>query len=100
MTISPQRWSSGTEHRPDPHSDPAGESGEHFKASAAEHIAQALSDFDLQIQVEALPWEEYAAALAAGTPVEELTGIKGTCFLAKDPPPAGSGGRQWPPSRR
>ena len=37
-----------------------------FKASAAEHIAQALSDFDLQIQVEALPWEEYAAALAAG----------------------------------
>ena len=37
-----------------------------FKVSAAEHIAQALSDFDLQIQVEALPWEEYAAALAAG----------------------------------
>ena len=37
-----------------------------FKASAGEHIAQALSDFDLQIQVEALPWEEYAAALAAG----------------------------------
>ena len=37
-----------------------------FKASAAEHIAQALSDFDLQIQVEALPWEEYAAARAAG----------------------------------
>ena len=36
-----------------------------FKVSAAEHIAQALSDFDLQIQVEALPWEEYAAALAA-----------------------------------
>ena len=28
---------------------------------------------------------EIAAALAAGTPVEELTGIKGTCFLAKDP---------------
>ena len=37
-----------------------------FKVSAAEHIAQALSDFDLQIQVEALPWEGYAAALAAG----------------------------------
>ena len=28
---------------------------------------------------------EIAAALAAGTPVGELTGIKGTCFLAKAP---------------
>ena len=37
-----------------------------FKVSAAEYIAQALSDFDLRIQVEALPWEEYTAALAAG----------------------------------
>ena len=37
-----------------------------FKVSAAEYIAQALSDFDLHIQVEALPWEEYTAALAAG----------------------------------
>lgn len=37
-----------------------------FKVSAAEYIAEALSDFDLQIQVEALPWAEYTAALAAG----------------------------------
>lgn len=37
-----------------------------FKVSAAEYVAEALSDFDLQIQVEALPWAEYTAALAAG----------------------------------
>ena len=37
-----------------------------FKVSAAEYIAQALSDFDLEIQVETLPWAEYTAALAAG----------------------------------
>ena len=37
-----------------------------FKVSAAEYIAEALSDFDLQVQVEALPWAEYTAALAAG----------------------------------
>lgn len=37
-----------------------------FKVAAAESIAEALSDFDLQIQVQALPWEEYTAALAAG----------------------------------
>lgn len=37
-----------------------------FKVSAAEYLAEALSAFDLQIQVEALPWAEYSAALAAG----------------------------------
>ena len=37
-----------------------------FKVAAAEYVAAALSDFDLQVQVEALPWAEYAAALAAG----------------------------------
>ena len=37
-----------------------------FKVSAAEQIAQSLSAFDLDIQVRALPWEEYTAALAAG----------------------------------
>ena len=37
-----------------------------FKVSAATAIAQALSAFDLNIQVKALPWEEYTAALAAG----------------------------------
>ena len=37
-----------------------------FKVAAAESIAEALSDFDLQIQVQALPWGEYTAALAAG----------------------------------
>ena len=44
---------------------------------------------------------EIAAALALSTPVEELTGIKGTCFLAKGPRrlpvPGGDGGL---PSRR
>ena len=37
-----------------------------FKVAAAEHIAEALSDFDLQLQVEVLPWADYTAALAAG----------------------------------
>ncbi|SFP03432.1 ABC-type transport system, substrate-binding protein [Oscillibacter sp. PC13] len=37
-----------------------------FKVSVAEYIAAALSAFDLQISVKALPWEEYTAALAAG----------------------------------
>lgn len=37
-----------------------------FKVSAANAIAQALSAFDLQIEVKALPWAEYTAALAAG----------------------------------
>ena len=38
-----------------------------FKVSAAEQIAQALSAFDLKVEVQALPWEEYSAALAAGS---------------------------------
>ena len=37
-----------------------------FKVAAANHIAKALSAFDLQIEVLALPWEEYVAALTAG----------------------------------
>lgn len=37
-----------------------------FKVSAAEQIARSLSVFDLKIEVRALPWEEYTAALAAG----------------------------------
>ena len=37
-----------------------------FKRSAAEHIADSLSAFDLEVEVQALPWEEYTAALAAG----------------------------------
>ena len=37
-----------------------------FKVSAANAIAQALSAFDLDIEVKALPWAEYTAALAAG----------------------------------
>lgn len=37
-----------------------------FKRSAAESIAASLSAFDLKIEVAALPWEEYTAALAAG----------------------------------
>lgn len=36
-----------------------------FKVSAAEQIARSLSAFDLNIEVRALPWEEYTAALAA-----------------------------------
>lgn len=37
-----------------------------FKVSAAQAIAQALSVFDLSVEVQSLPWEEYTAALAAG----------------------------------
>ena len=37
-----------------------------FKRSAAEHIAASLSAFDLKVEVMALPWAEYTAALAAG----------------------------------
>ena len=37
-----------------------------FKVAAAEQIARSLSAFDLDIEVLALPWEEYTAALAAG----------------------------------
>lgn len=37
-----------------------------FKRSAAESIADSLSAFDLKVDVLALPWEEYTAALAAG----------------------------------
>ena len=37
-----------------------------FKVSAAQQIADALSVFDLKIQVKVLPWEEYKAALEAG----------------------------------
>lgn len=37
-----------------------------FKVSAATAIAQELSALDLNIEVKALPWAEYTAALAAG----------------------------------
>lgn len=37
-----------------------------FKVSVAEHLAERLSAFDLKLEVQALPWEEYTAALAAG----------------------------------
>lgn len=37
-----------------------------FKVSIAKYMASALSAFDLEITVSALPWEEYQAALAAG----------------------------------
>ena len=37
-----------------------------FKVSAAEYLAQTLSAAGVTITVEALPWEEYTAALAAG----------------------------------
>lgn len=37
-----------------------------FKVSIAKYLASALSAFDLEISVNALPWEEYQAALAAG----------------------------------
>ena len=37
-----------------------------FKVSAAEHVADNLSAFDLNVEVQALPWEDYTAALAAG----------------------------------
>lgn len=37
-----------------------------FKVSAAEYIASSWSAFDLEIEVQALPWEEYTAALRSG----------------------------------
>lgn len=37
-----------------------------FKVSAAGYVASALSAFDLDVTVQALPWAEYTAALAAG----------------------------------
>ncbi len=37
-----------------------------FKLSAASYIAQALSAFALQVEVRALPWAEFTAALAEG----------------------------------
>jgi peptide/nickel transport system substrate-binding protein len=37
-----------------------------FKVSAAKFIAAALSAFDLNIEIKALPWAEYTAALSAG----------------------------------
>lgn len=37
-----------------------------FKVAAADYLASALSAFDLQVHVRALPWAEYSAALAAG----------------------------------
>lgn len=37
-----------------------------FKVSAAEYLAQTLSASGVSIEVKALPWEEYTAALAAG----------------------------------
>ena len=37
-----------------------------FKVAAARQIAAQLSAFDLKIEVEALAWEDYTAALAAG----------------------------------
>ena len=38
-----------------------------FKVSAAEYLASALSVFDIQIEVRALPWPEYATALQNGS---------------------------------
>lgn len=37
-----------------------------FKVSIANYLAESLSVFDLKIEVEALPWDEYIAALSAG----------------------------------
>ena len=37
-----------------------------FKVAAAKYIAAALSAFDLDIEVSALPWDEYTAALQNG----------------------------------
>jgi peptide/nickel transport system substrate-binding protein len=37
-----------------------------FKVSVANYLAAALSVFDLKVTVQALPWEEYQAALTAG----------------------------------
>ena len=37
-----------------------------FKVSAATYVAECLSDYDLQVTVRTLPWEQYTAALSAG----------------------------------
>ena len=37
-----------------------------FKVSIANYLAESLSVFDLKIEVETLPWDEYIAALSAG----------------------------------
>lgn len=37
-----------------------------FKVSIANYLADSLSVFDLKIEVEALPWEEYVSAISAG----------------------------------
>lgn len=37
-----------------------------FKVSAATHLASSLSNFDLKIEVKALPWDEYLSALHSG----------------------------------
>ena len=37
-----------------------------FKVAAATDIASALSAFDIKVEVRALPWAEYTAALSAG----------------------------------
>lgn len=37
-----------------------------FKVAAAKQIAEALSAFDLKIEVSVLPWDEYKAALETG----------------------------------
>ena len=37
-----------------------------FKVSAAEYIASSLSSFDVNIEVQALPWDAYTAALQSG----------------------------------
>ena len=37
-----------------------------FKVSAAEYLAQTLSASGVTVEVKALPWAEYTAALAAG----------------------------------
>lgn len=37
-----------------------------FKVSIANYLADSLSAFDLKIEVESLPWEEYVTAISAG----------------------------------
>ncbi len=37
-----------------------------FKVSIARYLASALSAYDLQVEVNALPWEEYCSALTSG----------------------------------
>ena len=89
----------GLDHRPDPHSDPAGELRRTaFKVAAAEsHRRRPCRTFDLQIQVEALPWEEYAAALAAGNFDLYYGEVRLTCELGPFRP---GGHRRQPELRR